>query len=467
MTNSTSPENDTYDQALHQLLSLADRERVSGAMARLNRTDIRRMVEFTELLGNPQSNAPVIHIAGTKGKGSVAAMVAAILARSGLKTGLYTSPHLHTFNERIRVSGYPIPQGEFAGALNRIWPEILKMGQISSAGSPSTFEALTAMAFDIFRSQHVDVQILESGLGGRLDATNVASASVAGITSISLDHMAILGETISAIATEKAEIIKQGCQVVSAPQTAEAESVIFDKVSNSQARLCLVGRDVHYVISARTFEGQQLTIETQHGEYPVTLSLVGDHQAENAAVAVAIAEMFLAKLKPSSVSQALAEVQWDGRFQVVGRNPTVIVDGAHNPFSMGRLRQAVLDYTGSRQVKLVFGCSGDKQLVEMAAEIAPVTSQVYAVVSRHPRSTNAEEIVGAFRERDIPGLPFADVHEAIDRARMDSGASDVILIAGSLFVAAEALQYTLGIAGEYYPEFDPQAEAVRSKNAGS
>ena len=198
----------SYDEALHRLLSLADYERMAGLSAPAPKHDLDRMRELADRLGRPQDTAPVLHVAGTKGKGSVAAMASSILHAAGLRVGLFTSPHLHTFRERVRIDGEPSTEARFASALARVWTHVEEMAARGTGGRPTTFEALTAMAFDLFRAERVDAQVIEVGLGGRLDATNVVDAAVAVIAPVSLDHTAILGDTVAQVAAEKAGIVK-------------------------------------------------------------------------------------------------------------------------------------------------------------------------------------------------------------------------------------------------------------------
>ena len=275
-----------YEEALHHLLSLADYERVTGTAAPAFKYGMDRMRALVESLGLDRDLPPIVHVAGTKGKGSVAAMTASMLRAQGLRTGLYTSPHLHSFRERIRLDGEPLTAQAFADAVARVWPAIEKMAG-SAIGAPSTFEALTAMALDTFRAEEADAIVLEVGLGGRLDATNVVESSVAALTSISYDHTAILGDTLAEIASEKAGIIKRSQPVVTAPQRPEAMAVIAERCRAMSATLTVVGRDITYAQADHDLSGQTVTIETPHARRRVRLPLLGAHQAENAAVAVA------------------------------------------------------------------------------------------------------------------------------------------------------------------------------------
>ncbi len=451
--------NAAYEEALHRLLSLADLERMTGHAAPTYKYDLERMRELATRLDLLHGAPPLIHVAGTKGKGSVAAMTASSLRAHGLRTGLYTSPHLHSFRERIRLNGEQLTEQTFAAAVARIWPVVEEMAD-EPIGAPSTFEALTAMALDVFRDEGADAVVLEVGLGGRLDATNVASSSVAVITSISLDHTAILGSTVEEIAVEKAGIIKSAQPVVTAPQDPAAMNVIRARAQAMGAPLTEVGRDVTYVQESHDLTGQTVVVTTARDRYRIRLPLLGAHQAENAAVAVAALEHAPLPLTRDAIEAGLASVRWDGRFQLLSTGPYFVVDGAHNPYSMARLRETVREYLPDARVHLVFGASGDKQIDLLTEEAAAFADEVWTVASRHPRAAHPGMLASLFEQLGTSVRTASSVAEGIDRALDEAGSGDLVLVTGSLFAVAEALQYSLGIAGEHYPEFDPQASAL-------
>lgn len=455
-----------YASAMHHLLNLVDVERMAGATPPVEKYDLGRMEELVRRLGDPQHCAAVVHIAGTKGKGSVAAMAASILKASGLHVGLFTSPHLHTFRERIQLDGAPVTEETFSSALSRIWPHVQAMERESPHGGPSTFEVLNAMAFDLFRAEGVDVQVLEVGLGGRLDSTNVAKGAVAVITSLSLDHTAVLGPTLQHVATEKAGIIKQGARVVMAPQSPEAAAVVAEACRRQGAELWKLGDDVTWKPGRADLTGQELTVHTPRHTYELLLPLLGAHQQENAAAAVAAIEVADLGVAPEAVVHGIRDVRWPGRFQVLSMAPTVVVDGAHNPFSMQRLRETVQSYLSPRRTILVFGCSGDKDLDGMLSEIAPVVSMAIACASRHPRAVSPDGLQQAFRQAGMETEMAADVASALASARSQAADDDLILVTGSLFVVAEALEAWFGIEPEYYPELD-QPNSTGSKRIPS
>ena len=279
-----------YRESLHYLLSFTDFEKLPGSAYSAANFDLRRMAELLSPLGNPHLKPRTVHIAGTKGKGSTAAMIASALSSAGYRTGLYTSPHLHTFRERMVVDGHMVEEETFADIVGRVRPAVEEVNRRHQYGELTTFEILTAVAFSFFDEQGVDFQVLETGLGGRLDATNVVSPELCVITSISRDHAEVLGDTLAKIAGEKAGIIKRGARVISAPQHPEAAAAIEDACRRSDTTLVVVGRDVKWRKLAADSSGQSFEVEGTTGSYKLTIPLLGAHQLENAATAVAALE---------------------------------------------------------------------------------------------------------------------------------------------------------------------------------
>ena len=444
----------TYTSALRRLLSLVDFERMAGIGAPLLKQDLARVEELVHRLGDPQRCAPVVHIAGTKGKGSVAAMVASMLTAAGLRTGLFTSPHLYTFRERIRLDCKPVSEELFAHQLDRVWPAVEAMGVAGDDSRPTTFETLTAMAFDLFREQQVDVQVIEVGLGGRLDSTNVAHGDVAVITSLSLDHTAILGDALSQIAAEKAGIIKPGARVVLAPQPPEATEVVLSRCSEQGASVLRLGHEVTWRPGSFNLRGQELRVTTPIRAYDLSVPLLGDHQRENAAAAVAAVEALEIGVSADAVAQGLRTVEWPGRFQVLSTEPNVVVDGAHNSHSMARLRQAALEYFSPGKTIVVFGCGMDKDLAGMVAELAPIAQRAVVCASRHPKTVPPSRLQEAFRRAGVAAEVAPGVSGALSTALAQAEPHDLVLVTGSLFVVAEALETWYGIPAERYPELE-------------
>lgn len=450
--------NGRYDSALHSLLSLIDYETVATVGHRQPRFDLTRISAFLERLGNPHKCAPTVHIAGSKGKGSTASMCTAALHAQGYTVGLYTSPHLHSFRERIRMNGQPISGEEFATLVNELWPMVEESKSDEEHGAVTLFETLTSMAFHWFRKRNVDFQVMEAGLGGRLDATNVVNADVSVITSLSLDHTNVLGDTLEQIAREKAGIIKNGGTVVIAPQKPEAREVIQEACRTCEAQLIDVGETLSWKQIEVSLEGQRLQVKGRLDSYDLWIPLIGDHQMENAATAVAALEVLKEKgfqITPEAIAQGFSRTEWPCRMEVLQRHPLVIADGAHNADSMARLREAVRSYVPFKRVILVLGASGGKKLAEMASEMALLNPTVLAAKSRHPRSVQTSQVADIFSVHGLSVSQFDDIRTAMSQALEMAGEEDLVLITGSLFVAAEARELLKGIVGEVYPELQP------------
>jgi len=437
-----------YSQAEKYLNSFTNYEQIPGISYAQPGYSLRHVEELLNRMGNPQLAAKTIHIAGTKGKGSVAAMIAQVLSSSGYKTGRYTSPHLHNLRERISIDGSLISEAEFAAAMVEVKPFIESMKQDASFRQLTYFEALTALAFAYFQKKRVDFQVLEVGLGGRLDATNVvANPAVCIITSISLDHIQILGNTLEEIAREKAGIIKPGCWVVLAPQPEEAASVITDTCCEKKTKVVQVGKDVTWHKIGGDLHQQSLVIEGRTSKYQVSIPLLGDFQLENAATAVAALEILSSEgfaISAADIAQGLAQVKWPGRFQILQQHPTVLVDGAHNVASMKRLVNNIKAYFAHKRIFLVFGTSCDKDIPGIINELVSLSPQVIVTQASHSRAAPIPTLVAEFTKRGIEPETKETVTEAISQALSLADRTDIICVTGSLFVVAEALDYFSG-----------------------
>jgi dihydrofolate synthase/folylpolyglutamate synthase len=437
-----------YRAALSYILSFTDYEKVPASLYRAANFDLRRMAELLEGLGNPHLTSTAIHVAGTKGKGSTAAMIASALSAAGYRTGLYTSPHLHTFRERVTIDGEMIAEEEFAALVERLKPEVDEANRRQNYGELTTFEILTALAFAFFAERRVDFQVLEVGLGGRLDATNVVTPRLSVITSISLDHAEVLGDSLAKIAREKAGIIKPGALVVSAPQSSGAEVVIKEVCRHDGASLIEVGRDVTWKKLASDFTGQSFEVRGKVGSYQLNIPLLGEHQLENAAVAVAALETLA--IEPKHIAQGLAQVKWPGRLEILRHEPLVLVDGAHNADSSRRLREAIQAYLSFDRLILIVGASSDKDIGGIVGELAPLSSLAIITRSRHPRALTPSLLLEEFERQGVRGELAESVSSAVERALGVAGPGDLICTTGSLFVAAEAREYVMDIPYETY-----------------
>ncbi len=437
-----------YQAALSYILSFTDYEKLPAFLYRADNFDLRRMTELLDRLGNPHFTSPAIHIAGTKGKGSTAAMITSALSAAGYRTGLYTSPHLHTFRERITVDGEMITEDEFSALTEKLQPEIDEVNRRHNYGEITTFEILTALAFALFAERRVDFQVLEVGLGGRLDATNVVIPRIAVITSISLDHAEVLGDSMAEIAGEKAGIIKPGTLVISAPQPKEVEAVIEEVCRHNEVSLITVGRDVTWRKLKSDLSGQFLEVKGKAGSHKLIIPLLGEHQLENAAVAVAALEALDIGVK--DIARGLAQVQWPGRLEILRHEPLFLADGAHNADSANRLRETIEKYLHFDRLILILGVSSDKDIAGIVGELAPMSSLVIVTRSRHPRALEPASLLEELEKQGVKGELVESVSSAAERAMEMAGPRDLICATGSLFVAAEAREYIKGIPHDVF-----------------
>ena len=427
-----------YAEAIDYLLSFADFER-SGRFQ--DRPDVVPMRTLLKELGDPHLGRVTVHIAGSKGKGSTAAMIESILRAAGHKTGLFTSPHLDDFTERIRIDGEPIAQPAFARLTEELRPAVERGLALVHDRSFVTFDLLTALGFMAFSEAGIHTQVIEVGLGGRVDSTNVFDTKeVAVITPLSYEHTAILGDDIEHIAAEKAAIITPGCTVVLAPQEfTAAKAVVLQRAADVNA--CVVDSANTYRSNVRShdLQRQAIEIETPSGNFDVALPLLGRHQAENAVTAVAVAQRLGAD--DAAIIRGLENVVWPARFEVLREHPLVIADGAHNRESARRLRETLVEYAGSSRVTFVIGSSSDKDVEGVAAELAPIAERVFPARSRSPRAMDPERIAEAFRGAGASVEDVDTVPAALELALAATDESGVICLAGSLFVAAEGREH--------------------------
>ncbi len=432
-----------YQQALDYIYSFIDYEKIPGPRDAAN-YDLRRLEELLGRLGNPQLRARSVHIAGTKGKGSVAAMMASALTASGYTTGLFTSPHLHTFNERIRVDGELISNEELAGLVEKLRPEVEAVNEPATYGRLTTFELITALGFAYFELKGADFQVIEVGLGGRLDATNVVRPEVCIITSISLDHTEVLGNTLAEIAAEKAGIIKADSTVVASPHVDEVDRVIEQACLACQVKLVRVGSDVTWRSLGFDFSQQSLRLQGRLASYELSIPLLGQHQLENAATAVAALEVLAEKgfhISGDSITGGLAQVSWPGRLQILSHRPLLVVDGAHNPDSAHQLRQSLQRYFDFERAILIIGTSSDKDIAGIISELVPLFDKVIATHSIHPRAMPTAAVVAELSRHGVAAAAATeDISIALPLALTLAGENDLICVTGSLFVVAGAIE---------------------------
>jgi len=433
-----------YHQAQDYILGFTDYEKIPGIAYTAANYDLRRMEKLLAPLGNPHLGRKTIHIAGTKGKGSTAAMITQVLTTAGFKVGLFTSPHLHTIRERVRIGNSLISETDFASITTELEPVVTMVHQEAAFGQLTTFEILTALVFTHFKKSKADFQVLEVGLGGRLDATNIARGDICIITSLSLDHTEILGTSMAEIAVEKAGIIKPGSIVISSPQIEEVANIIEATCHQQKAALILVGKDVARHSTGINSEHQSFTVYGRRETYDLNIPLLGIHQLENATTAVATLEALgnlSIQIPASAITTGLRQVNWPGRLQILRHHPIIVLDGAHNAYSMKILVGAVQELFSYEKCHIIFGTSCDKDIPGMALELRSIADQVIITSSNHPRAASSTILVDEFKKYGINITVLASVNEALSLVLDYSRGNDLVLITGSLFVVAEAIEF--------------------------
>jgi dihydrofolate synthase/folylpolyglutamate synthase len=407
---------------------------------------LETMQYLLRLMGDPQRSLRFIHIAGTNGKGSVAAMLSAVLSTAGHKTGLYTSPHLVSFCERFQINGQAIPEADVVRLVEEIRPVLERVGANPEFRAPTFFEAVTAIALRYFAEQKVDVVVWETGLGGRLDATNVIVPLVSVVTNIAFDHTQYLGETLAQIATEKCGIIKPGVPVVTAAAAEEALQVIRNTAAAQGSALTVVGRDVGATRLSEDEQCQRVELTGTRWSYgPLTIPLLGAHQTINCATAVAALEASGVPVDAKQVTEGLTRTAWPGRFQIVHHDPMVVLDGAHNAAAAERLAATLREHFAGRKLTLILGVLRDKNYDQMCQILAPLAVRVVCVPVNSERTSEPDQLARWCKAAN-PGARITverDLSAAYAQARNEG--ADTITIAGSLFLVGEALD-RLGFA---------------------
>jgi dihydrofolate synthase/folylpolyglutamate synthase len=426
--------------------------------------DLAHMRVLLAGLHHPERHFPSVLIAGTNGKGSTAATLAAILQASRLKTGLYTSPHLVRINERIRVNGKEISDHDFANLHSKIDPVAESLVEkMELPWHPSFFEMMTAIAFEHFAQKKVDLAVLEVGMGGRLDATNVVEPLVSVITDISLDHQKFLGNSLGEIAREKVGIIRPNGAVVTLPQQPEANDVIGNTilelgaiavnavpyvppVSPASAKYLVAGTAVPGTAPSKTGLVSRYPLEVMGDQILVETPLVGRHQLRNVALAIATAAELnrqgFGSITGKSVASGIRETHWPGRFQVIPARPAwpeMVIDVAHNPAGAWALRSTLSEHYEDRPLIFVFGAMRDKAISEMAEILFPLADRVIATRPDNPRAASPEEIQQAAARTGVEIERVEDVYAALERARGLSAAGTVVVITGSIYLVGEVM----------------------------
>ncbi len=437
----------TYNDALRYIYSFATYQKRTRESYLTDTIKLARERELLHMLGDPDHQVRSVLIAGSKGKGSTAAMTASMLQAAGYNVGLYTQPHLHSHRERIQINGAPISKSELISLVKRIQPVVQAVSDEVEMGRPRTFELDTAIALDAFAQRGMDFAVLEVGVGGRLDATNVVTPMVSAITSLSYEHTDILGSTLTEIAREKAGIIKEGGQVVSAPQRAEAIAVIDRVCRERNARLVVAGRDWRWGAGNVSLDGQSFRLCNRKAELQYNnlyIPLLGRHQLTNAAVAVAIIHLLKEcgiAVSEESVREGLRRVRWPGRLEILSRQPLLVVDGAHNADSARKLWQALREYLDFERLILVLAMTRSKDIAGIVRELVPPAHKVVVTQTIHPRRAGVEVVRREVTRYVEDVVTTEDTASALDNAWSEARPGDLICVTGSLFLVAEAREW--------------------------
>jgi dihydrofolate synthase/folylpolyglutamate synthase len=446
-----------YNQALKDLMSLTDFGIITNTNnSKKRRYDLSRVINLSTLLGNPEDSSPNIHIAGTKGKGSTSVFIASILKTAGYNTGLFTSPHIHRLTERIQINNNEISKNKFTNSFYEMWPLVQRYNQQYPNDQITLFEFLTVLAFYIFQKENTDINVIEVGLGGKLDSTNILNPHISIITSISLDHTGILGNTLEEVALQKAGIIKQDKITVIAPQKPEVLKIIKAVCEEKNNQYIAIQDSCEIIPQKRSKKFQTYLINSEFGNESLAIPLFGDYQIENSATAFITAKLLQNtnfSISKSSIKAGLKHTSWPCRLEKVSSKPLIILDGAHNPYSIEKMIHAIFEYYTFNNITIIFGASRDKDITDMVKillENDHGKAHYIATHSRHPKNAPVNIIQNTFKHFGIDILTVDSISKSIKIAKRNSAPDDLILVTGSLFIAAEAREKILGISKENY-----------------
>ncbi|MGC1658907.1 MAG: folylpolyglutamate synthase/dihydrofolate synthase family protein [Candidatus Acidiferrales bacterium] len=435
-----------YDESVRALMALG-RELAAPQQARVQKFALDNISTLAAALGDPHRSIPCVHIAGTNGKGSTAAMLESILRAAGLRTGLYTSPHLERINERIRIDSESVSDDVFAAAWTRVHATIESlMAAGKLAGHPTFFECVTAMAFLAFAESRVDLAIYEVGLGGRLDATNIIFPEVAIITPVDFDHESYLGHSIEEIAFEKAGIIKKDGCVVSSVSREEARAVIARRAQEMNARMIesdSTWRLENVTRSDGHYRAVAVSVKTK-ARLAIAPGLPGHFQLRNALAAATAAEILAARgyaVANIAIEQGIARARWPGRLERLARHPDIYLDGAHNPSAARELREFWDEEFANRDIYLVYGAMRDKAVDEIAGILFPRTKAVFLTQPQQPRAISANLLAEMTHGLAPDIYVVRDPTEALERAIQMARPNDAVFVSGSLYLVGELTSY--------------------------
>ncbi len=412
---------------------------------------LERISELLRRLGEPHRRIKVIHVGGTNGKGSTTAILASVLQSSGYRVGTFTSPHLHSYTERFRINGAEIDPNQVAKLITHLCPHIETMVQ-DGFEHPTEFEVSTALAFCYFAEEAVDYLVLEVGLGGSIDSTNVVHPLLSLITNVTMDHMDYLGDTVSDIARVKAGIIKPGVPVVTASDNPEVLAIIQEICRAKGCTLIQVGQDVTWEYGEHSLRGQYFDYQGNKWRFTeLWLPLLGQHQVVNAAAALAALEVLAGlgvHMEENALRDGLSKTVWPARLELLGGKPPVLIDGAHNYEGARSLRLALDTYFPERKIVMVLGMLGDKERFRVVAELAPRARKVIITKPNSPRAGDWQQLAAQAREFISDVDVVESIADAVLSGMKQTGVDDLVCITGSLYMVAEAREVVLGLLNE-------------------
>jgi dihydrofolate synthase/folylpolyglutamate synthase len=423
-----------YQSTLDYLYSFVDHSLTRNLRYSPEKFNLERMRAFVNLLGNPHLDYPVVHVAGTKGKGSICSLIASVLLSAKYRVGLYTSPHLQEYTERINVNDIDIEKDKFINLVEEIKPIIKKIDGLS------TFEITTALAFMYFSRSKVDIAVIEVGLGGRLDATNVVRPVVSIISTISKDHVKILGNSLEEIAKEKAGIIKNKVPVVISNQKPRIRHLFNTYAKENNSPLLDTHFDFRYESTMQSLEGQDFNLQSKEGEtINLHLPLLGVHQIQNAITAYSAIQIIKKSgfaITDQNIYDGFAQVKWPARFEILSKKPLIIIDSAHNTDSIQKLVDTIKLFTPNKKIILIFGTSEDKDVMGMLKILIPNVQSLIITQSIHPRALEAGKILSIAQKQGKDGESISSIHPALQKALEIWNEKSVIIATGSIFIAA-------------------------------
>ncbi len=449
--------NKIFEKSLTKIFSLADFERKENSVQYkdFHLLKVNRLLDY---IGNPHKNQNFIHVAGSKGKGSTSKIISACLVENKIKTGLFISPSIHRFTERISINGRNILEKEFVSLVEDLWPYVLKINNEKDLGSITVFEFLTVMSFEYFKRKKTELNVIEVGLGGRFDSTNVISPMISVITPISLDHIRVLGKTISKIAYQKAGIIKKETPIVISKQNVDAKKVIISEADKKNSKIYESNKEIEIIEKIdEGLRGVKLKLRNKilNQNHQTQLNLLGEHQIENLKTAVTVLSIIKklgVKIDLDTSCKKIKNIKWPARNHLVSKNPYIFVDGAHNDHSAELLSKSINDlFPKLEDLIIIFGCNIGHEPKDIIEKFKNYSPKIIVTQSRHPKSLDNKTMKNLLVNSKIKIMEYAEnTNSALIKAKKLAKSNDLILATGSLFIAAEVVEIEEKIQPEIY-----------------